>query len=241
MWRPASFKKSKTTFLRNSMTCGAAWANQRRVLDLLRGPDPYTQAELARVSGLAPATVSNIVRDLGSAGLVEVLPGSGRRGSSVRLAAEAGYVVGIDFGHSHVSVAIGDLLGSSLREQRRTLADDLPHQQALATADDMIRAMLAELPQAPAHHADLGLPAPITDDAVGSPAIFPGWEGVNARTAASEALGLPVTIENDANLGAFAEHRSGAAREHDSCVYVKISSGVGAGVVLQGEIFRGEG
>lgn len=214
-------------------------ANQRRVLDLLRGPDPYTQAELARVSGLAPATVSNIVRDLGSAGLVEVLQGSGRRGSSVRLAAEAGYVVGIDFGHSHVSVAIGDLLGSSLREQRRTLADDLPHQQALATADDMIKSMLAELPQAPAHHAVLGLPAPITDDAVGSPAIFPGWEGVNARTAASEALGLPVTIENDANLGAFAEHRSGAAREHDSCVYVKISSGVGAGVVLQGEIFRG--
>ena len=214
-------------------------ANQRRVLDLLRGPDPYTQAELARVSGLAPATVSNIVRDLGSAGLVEVLPGSGRRGSSVRLAAEAGYVVGIDFGHSHVSVAIGNLLGSSLREQRRTLADDLPHEQALATADDMIRSMLAELPHAPAHHAVLGLPAPITDDAVGSPAIFPGWEGVNARTAASEVLGLPVTIENDANLGAFAEHRSGAAREHDSCVYVKISSGVGAGVVLQGEIFRG--
>ncbi len=214
-------------------------ANQRRVLDLLRGPDPYTQAELARVSGLAPATVSNIVRDLGSAGLVEVLPGSGRRGSAVRLAAEAGYVVGIDFGHSHVSVAIGDLLGSSLREQRRALADDLPHQQALATADDMIRSMLSDLPRAPVHHAVLGLPAPITDDAVGSPAIFPGWEGVNARTAASEALGLPVTIENDANLGAFAEHRSGAAREHHSCVYVKISSGVGAGVVLQGEIFRG--
>lgn len=214
-------------------------ANRRRVLDLLRGPHPFTQAELARLSGLAPATVSNIVRDLGSVGLVEVLPGSGRRGSAVRLAATAGYVVGIDFGHTHVSVALGDLLGNPLREERRTLSGDLPHRQALGTADELLRAMLAEEPARPVHHAVLGLPAPITEDAVGSPAIFPGWEGVDARAAATEALGVPVTIENDANLGAFAEHRNGAARDHDSCVYVKISSGVGAGVVLQGEIFRG--
>lgn len=214
-------------------------ANQRRVLDLLRGTDPFTQAELARLSGLAPATVSNIVRDLGTAGLVEVVPGSGRRGSSVRLASGAGYVVGIDFGHSHVSVAVGDLVGTSLREERRRSGDDLPHQQALGTAADMLRGMLADLPAAPVHHAVLGLPAPITHDAVGSPSIFPGWEGIDARQTSSEALGLPVTIENDANLGAFAEHRTGAASEHDSCVYVKISSGVGAGIVLQGEIFRG--
>ena len=214
-------------------------ANQKRVLDLLRAPVAYTQAELARTSGLAPATVSNIVRDLGAAGLLEVLPGSGRRGSSVRLAATAAYVVGIDFGHSHVAVAVGDLLGQPLREQRRPLADGLPHEQALATAQAMLDSMLAELPQAAVLHVALGLPAPITDDAVGSPAIFPGWENVDAREAAGRTFGVPVTVENDANLGALAEHRTGAAQGNDSCVYVKISSGVGAGVVLAGEIFRG--
>lgn len=238
-------------------------ANQRRVLDLLRtreepdqatdadtgaatgrasggtAPAVFTQAELARATGLAPATVSNIVRDLGTAGLVEVLPGSGRRGSSVRLASRAAYVVGIDFGHSHVAVAVGDLLGEPLREERRSLAEDLPHDRALATAQSLLHVMLADLPPAPALHVVLGLPAPITDDAVGSPAIFPGWEGVDAREVAEQTLGLPVTVENDANLGALAEHRTGAARGHDSCVYVKISSGVGAGVVLGSEIFRG--
>lgn len=230
-------------------------ANQRRVLDLLRTREEpaveqeepaapaaaavFTQAELARATGLAPATVSNIVRDLGAAGLVEVLPGSGRRGSSVRLASRAAYVVGIDFGHSHVAVAVGDLLGAPLCEERVGLAEDLPHDRALATAQGLLDTMLATLPPAPTLHLVLGLPAPITDDAVGSPAIFPGWEGVDAREVAQAALGLPVTVENDANLGALAEHRTGAARGNDSCVYVKISSGVGAGVVLGSEIFRG--
>lgn len=214
-------------------------ANQQRVLDLLRAPVAFTQAELARASGLAPATVSNIVRDLGAAGLLEVLPGSGRRGSSVRLAATAAYVVGIDFGHSHVALAVGDLLGRPLREHRQKLADGVPHEEALATADRLLRSMLEELPAAPLLHVALGLPAPVTDDAVGSPAIYPGWEGVDAREAAVMAFGVPVTVENDANLGALAEHRTGAAQGNDSCVYVKISSGVGAGVVLGGEIFRG--
>src|SRR5207342_1887762 len=103
-----------------------------RVLDVLRGvptdrtadlrtlkgadTDPategvFTQAELARVTGLAPATVSNIVRELAGAGLVDTEAGSGRRGSSVQLARGAGIVAGVDFGHSHVAVAIGDLAG----------------------------------------------------------------------------------------------------------------------------------
>src|SRR4051794_13807268 len=82
-------------------------ANQHRVLDVLRGvplnraPDPhaaaggvFTQAELARVTGLAPATVSSIVRELANAGLVDTEAGSGRRGSSVRLARDAGIVAG---------------------------------------------------------------------------------------------------------------------------------------------------
>lgn len=224
-------------------------ANQRRVLELLRGlpsEDPgdggtstYTQAELARLTGLAPATVSNIVRDLGGAGLVDVLPGAGRRGSSVRLAAGAGHVVGVDFGHRHVSVAVGDLTGRALVEQRRSLPEDLPYDEALAAAGELLAAMLADLPQAPLHHVVMGLPAPIRADRVGSPAIFPGWEGVDAREVGEAAFGVSVTVENDANLGAFGEHRAGAARGHRSCVYVKISSGVGAGIVLDEEIFRG--
>jgi predicted NBD/HSP70 family sugar kinase len=221
-------------------------ANQHRVLDVLRGlgeADPasdgvFTQAELARVTGLAPATVSNIVRELAGAGLVDTEAGSGRRGSSVQLARGAGIVAGVDFGHSHVAVAVGDLAGRVLAEKR--LALEAPtHDQALATAAAMLTRMSKGMGDL--RHVGLGLPAPVKEEVIRSSAIFPGWEGVNARAAAEETFGAPVNVENDANLGALAEHRRGVGRGHSSSVFVKISSGVGAGIIIGNELFHGAG
>jgi len=231
-------------------------ANQQRVLDLLRRPvgtagtddaaggppvdaETFTQAEIARGTGLAPATVSNIVRDLAAAGLVAADPGSGRRGSAVRLAPGAGTVAGVDFGHSHVAVALGDLTGRVLAEERRRLSHAHHHTEALEIAAEMLERMSADY--STVRHVGLGLPAPVTGEAVGSPSIFPGWEGVNTRQVAEERFGAPVVVENDANLGALAEHRQGVGRGHDSSVFVKISSGVGAGLIIDNRLYHGSG
>lgn len=222
-------------------------ANQQRVLDVLRGgillesaPDSaFTQAELARATGLAPATVSNIVRELSASGLVETEQGSGRRGSSVRLARDAGLVGGVDFGHSHVAVAVGDLTGRLLAEERRRLEAGHSYTAALTLAGSMLDAMARD--HGAVRHIGLGLPAPVTNDVVRSSAIFPGWDGVNTRAAAEEQFGVPVHVENDANLGALAEHRHGVGRGHDSSVFVKISSGVGAGIIINNQLFHGAG
>ncbi|MBS43338.1 MAG: transcriptional regulator [Nocardioides sp.] len=227
-------------------------ANRTRVLGVLRGrpgdgpeaddgpPESYAQADLARATGLSRATVSNIVRDLVAAGLVESVPGRGRRGSSVRLSASAGTVAGVDFGHSHVAVALGDLTGRVLVEERRRVHADLEHGEALALAAEMLRGLQEQVPTAGAlRHATVGLPAPLIDDVVRSSAIFPGWDDVDARAAAVAAFGVPATVENDANLGALAEHKLGVAAGHSSSVFVKISSGVGAGIVIDDRIFHG--
>jgi predicted NBD/HSP70 family sugar kinase len=225
-------------------------ANLHRVLDVLRGvaherePDPFsegvfTQAELARVTGLAPATVSNIVRELAGAGLVDTEAGSGRRGSSVQLARGAGVVAGVDFGHSHVAVGVGDLAGRMLAERRVALDASTAHDKALAMASEL----LAELSDGMGdlRQVGMGLPAPVNEEVIRSSAIFPGWEGVNARAAAEETFRAPVHVENDANLGALAEHRRGVGRGHSSSVFVKISSGVGAGIIIGNELFHGAG
>ena len=223
-------------------------ANQQRVLDVLRGGAPgeplgddgtFTQAQLSRATGLAPATVSNIVRELTAAGLVETDPGSGRRGSSVRLARDAGLVAGVDFGHSHVAVAVGDLTGRLLAEERRRLEAGHLHTEALQMAASMLEAMTPA--DESVRHIGMGLPAPVTNDVIRSSAIFPGWEGVDARAAAEKEFGIPVHVENDANLGALAEHRHGVGRGHDSSVFVKISSGVGAGIIIDNQLFHGAG
>ncbi len=218
-------------------------ANQRRVLSLLleRGPEAASQADIARETGLAAGTVSTIVRELAAADVVTTVAGSGRRGTSVRLARGAGLVAGVDFGHSHVAVAISEMSGEVLAETRRPLSNGHLHGEGLRVAHAMLTELLDKLGAA---HSDLrnigmGLPAPLSDNVVMSSAILPGWVGVNARDKASEAFGVDVLIENDANLGALAEHRHGHGRGHANVVFVKVSSGVGAGLILDNKLFRG--
>lgn len=218
-------------------------ANQRRVLTILlaRGVASATQADLVRETGLAAGTVSNIVRELAEAGVVHTVAGAGRRGTTVTLARGAGLVAGVDFGHSHVSVAVSEMSGHVLAELRRPLANGHLHTEGLDLARQMLDGLLTELGAA---HTDLrniglGLPAPLSEDVVMSSAILPGWVGVNARDEAAKALGAGVLIENDANLGALAEHRRGHGRGYANVVFVKVSSGVGAGLILDNQLFRG--
>ncbi len=218
-------------------------ANQQRVVDVLRTGGHVTQADLARQTGLAPATVASIVRDLAAAGLVATEPGSGRRGTTVTLAASAGLVAGVDFGHSHVSVAVGDLTGTLLAERRTPLDSGHPSRTGLDAAAALLDEVLADagVDAGTLRCVGMGLPAPMTDGIVRSSAILPGWVGVNALDAARERFGLEVHAENDANLGALAEHRRGVARGHANSVFVKVSSGVGAGIVLEDRLFHGSG
>ncbi|USQ79106.1 ROK family transcriptional regulator [Ornithinimicrobium faecis] len=214
-------------------------SNERRLLSVLRTPTDkgvHTQAELARATGLAHATVSNIVRDLTAAGLLDTEPSSGRRGSAVRLAPGAGVVAGIDFGHSHIAVAVGDLTGKVLAEER-VASEPEDHVLDLRLA----RTLLERINPAvgPLRQVGLGLPAPVVNNVVRSSAIFPGWEGVDAAAVAEETFGVPVRVENDANLGALAEHRHGQGQGHTSSVFVKIASGVGAGIMINDELFHG--
>lgn len=217
-------------------------ANTRRVLDLVREADSsYTQAELARATGLAAATVSTIVRDLARTGLVETQPGSGRRGTLVRLSRAAGLVVGVDVGHGHLAVALGDLSGRVVAERRRRIAADLGASDALGLAAALLDEALYETGHTmrEVRTVGLGLPAPVTDRLVQTSAILPGWVGVHPAEVARRQFDRPVEVDNDANLGALAEHRVGAALGDDDVVYVKASSGVGAGLLVNGQILRG--
>ncbi|MGI8702791.1 MAG: ROK family protein [Nocardioidaceae bacterium] len=220
-------------------------ANQQRVVKVLQrtaNGRPVTQADIARATSLAPATVSNIVRGLQAAGFVETTAGAGRRGTTVRIARGAGLVVGIDFGHRHVRVAVGDLAGTILAETSRGISPEHACEEGLVLAatmrDELLTGLAADLDGVVS--IGLGLPAPVgADGLVVSSSILPGWVGVKADDVAAERLGKPVIVDNDANLGAVAEHRRGAGIGHSCMVFLKVSSGVGAGLIVDGRVFRG--
>jgi predicted NBD/HSP70 family sugar kinase len=222
-------------------------ANQRRVVAALQTVMPgvvLTQADIARATRLAPATVSNIVRELQAAGFVETTAGAGRRGTTVRISRGAGLVLGVDFGHRHLRVAVSDLSGAILAEATRQISPTHGYGEGLDAAcalrDELLEGLGVRAGAVLA--IGLGLPAPIgSDGVVVSSSILPGWVGVKAAVAASERLDGPVMIDNDANLGALAEFRRGAGRGHPFMAYLKVSSGLGAGLIVDGKVFRGGG
>ncbi|MBO8185472.1 ROK family transcriptional regulator [Streptomyces spirodelae] len=222
-------------------------ANLERVVRAVRMAGSLTQAEIARTTGLSAATVSNIVRELKDAGTVQVTPTSsgGRRARAVSLSADAGIVVGVDFGHSHLRVAVGNLAHTVLAEDAEPIDVDASAEQGFDRAEQLVRRLVGESGISPAKVIGIGLgvPGPIDMETgvLGSTAILPGWVGTNPRDELAARMGVPVYVDNDANLGALGEQVWGAGHGARDLAYIKVASGVGAGLVINGQIYRGPG
>ena len=225
--------------------------NRLRVIHALRDEGQISRAEIARRTGLSRSTVSSLVSDLQADGLVveRPEPGSafgdqgGRPPILLSFDASAGAAVGIDFGHSHLRVAVSDLAGAILAERERPLDTDHEAQEGLDAAAGLVEDTLADagVERGRVIGAGMGLPGPINQDdgLVGSSAILPGWIGVAAGAEMRARLDLPVMVDNDANLGALAEAAFGAGRDAGDLIYLKVSSGIGAGLILNGRLYRG--
>ena len=228
--------------------------NRGRVIDALRGRGTASRAEIARATGLSRSTVSSIVADLIEAELLTeqaeatgVAHGEagGRPPVLLSLNPSAGLAVGVDFGHTHLRVAVSDLSHEVLAETWRELDVDHSAEDGLDAAAGLVSEVLKEAKVGPKGviGVGMGLPGPIdrTTGAVGSSSILPGWVGVNAAMEMERRLGLPVMVENDANLGALAEFVWGSGRGHSDVIYIKLSSGVGAGLLFGGRLHHGAG
>jgi predicted NBD/HSP70 family sugar kinase len=217
-------------------------SNRERLLRLLRSHGTMTQAQLARASGLSPATVSSIARDLRDEGWLDDV-GTGGKRRALSLSRTAGVAVGIDFDHSRVRVAIADLAHNVLADADEPLDVDHEAEEGIGLAGKMVRELLHDVGVSTGRvtGVGMGLPGPLRHDTgeIGDSAILPGWIGARPEAMMSEELGLPVRVENDANLGALAEIVWGAGRGCSELLYVKVASGVGAGLVLNGRLYEG--
>jgi hypothetical protein len=193
-------------------------ANLERVVRAVRLAGSLTQAEIARTTGLSAATVSNIVRELKDTGTVEVTPTSsgGRRARNVSLSGDAGILVGIDFGHTHLRVAIGNLAHQVLAEEAAPFDVDASAGQGFDRAHELVRRLVDSLGVQSSKIAGVGLgvPGPIDVESgtLGSTAILPGWSGARPAEELEMRLGVPVQVDNDANLGALGELVWGGGR-----------------------------
>jgi len=225
--------------------------NRLRVIDALRDEGLISRAEIARRTGLSRSTVSSLVSELQADGLVversEPAAAHGDQGGRppilLSFDASAGVAVGIDFDHHHVRVAVSDLSSRILVERELQLDTDHAAHEGLDAAAELVGELLAEagVDAARVIGAGMCLPGPIhrPTGVVGSTAILPGWVGVAAAEEMHRRLDLPILVDNDANLAALAEAAFGAGRDAKDLVYLMISSGIGAGLVLNGRLYRG--
>lgn len=226
--------------------------NRLLIVDELRQRRTATRGELARATGLSRTTIAALVTDLGARGLVvEHLNGDGPRtrgargrpAMPLRLDTPAGVAVGVDFGHDQVRVAVANLSSTVLAE--RFIALDVDHHAdvALTAAANAIDDLLDEtgFTRRDVIGAGVGVPAPVDGRTgiVGSSPIVPAWAGLDIRREAARRFGVEVEVDNDANLEALAEATVGEGQAHADLVYVKLSAGIGAGLVLAGELCRG--
>jgi predicted NBD/HSP70 family sugar kinase/biotin operon repressor len=224
-------------------------ANRQRVVEELRRHGNLSRADLARLMGLSPTTITAVVADLRARGLVVEesergeQAGRGRPPVLLRLDPSAGGALGIDFGHRHLRVAVADLSRMVLAERVTDLDVDAAAEGSLDAAAAMVEDVLLEagMDRDRIVGAGVGLPGPIDarTGTVGSSVILPGWVGLRPAEELERRLGVGVKVDNDANLGALGEVSFGAGRGLSDVLYVKVSSGIGAGLVLGGRLYHG--
>lgn len=220
-------------------------ANRARIVDAVKKHGGLTQVELAGVTGLSAASVSNIVKELSGTGVLHTAPTtqSGRRAQYVTLAHALGLVVGVHFSTRHMRVALADVAQTVLAEHHVPLAKDHRadyelDKTALLLAD-MLESVGANMSEVLA--VGIALPAPFNrkTGTTARSGILRGWDGIPVAEVMGRRVARPVYVDNAANLSALAELRMGAARGKGEAVFLDIGDGIGAGLILNGRVYRG--
>ena len=221
--------------------------HSRLLLNLLWREREISRAELARRSGLSRSTVSAIVNDLLGTGLVEEtgagISSGGRRPIMLEFQDQSSFIVGIELGATHVSCVLTDL---HCKVRASWSAPAPVRNEPEAALEKMmlgVRSVLEADGVGLSRVLGIGVavPSPVDSEHPGEllPLVAPKWKGYNIATHLKESFGRPVFIDNDANLGALAELWWGAGCSAGDLAFIKVATGIGAGLTINARIFRG--
>jgi glucokinase-like ROK family protein len=218
-------------------------AGQGRLLHILRDEGPRTRLQLADLTGMARARLEAELARLMQLGLVQegekAASSGGRRSTTVRLSPFLHFGA-IDLGATSMDVAITD----GELKLKAHVAEPVDVRQGPEPILRRAAELLGKLSrEAGVELAGLGvgLPGPVQfhEGAPVSPPIMPGWDGYPVRDTLARDIGCPVLVDNDVNVMALGEHWGGVAKSVDNYLFVKIGTGIGCGILIRGEIYRG--
>jgi glucokinase len=223
-------------------------SNRRLILQLIHEEGPISRAEIARSLKLSRPTVSRIVDVLEQANLIvctgKSQPTGGRLGELYSFRDDAGFVLGLELGTREARVAVATLNGEIVRRAARTLSLDTP-QSVLPELNSLATDAMSHFAGKQTTILSMGVAVPGVVHLTPNPGyvdaakIFPGLNNRPLRDELQRLFGVPVAMDNDVNLAAIGECEFGCARAYRNIVYFFVGRGVGAGIVLDGNLFRG--
>jgi predicted NBD/HSP70 family sugar kinase len=223
--------------------------NYLLVFESIRSNKGISRADLARSTSLTPSTITNIVKELVNTGLViedgYAKSSGGRKPAKLRINDLFGYAVGISLTRSWISGVIADL---NLKETVQRISTDSSLSNSANTGISnlitIIRNLILEsgIPSEKIIGIGISAPGPLdsTNGMLISPPNFPGWTNIDLRRAIEEEIRIATFLDNDANSSALAEKWFGDAKDLESFVFIEADTGVGAGIVICGDLYRGK-
>lgn len=216
------------------------------IFQIMRDGVARTKAELASLTGLARSTVALRVDALLAADLLrpagEAASTGGRPPARVAFNARAGLVLAVDLGATHATVAIADLAGTILDARTRTIdIADGPEPLLDAILDDGAALLAGDAGSGiPLLGVGIGVPGPVEHSSgrPTNPPIMPGWDRFDVPGYVQRTFAVPVLVDNDVNILALGEHAT-SWPHIDDLVFVKVSTGIGAGIIAGGRLQRG--
>ena len=224
---------------------GPATAGAAELLNLLRDGRARTRADIGAQTGWARATVDNRVEVLRSAGLItsETIQSTGGRPSTqFRIAPASRLVAAADIGHTHRILALTDLLGTILAEERIEADIEAGPEVVLDWVTDTAAELAGRIGRLPEEIAavGIGLPSPVQHETGRpfNPVGMRGWTNFDVPDYIGRTIDAPVLVDNDVNLMALGE-QSRAFPEESDLIFIKVATGIGAGIIAGGALQRG--
>ena len=222
--------------------------NKHSAVDLIRfATTGISRTDLAEEMGLTRAAVTLIVNDLLENGVIleaesRAIP-NGRPPVVLEINPKRGLVAAVDMGATHVNIALADFSAKIIEETSFPFDIKQGPQVCLAEVRRILQELLDRygISISEIMAVGVGVPGPVIKDAgmVMSPPIMPGWDRYPIRKTLEEAWGCPVSLNNDAELGALGEWAYGAGRGEKNLAFIKVGSGIGAGLIINQQIYGG--
>lgn len=217
------------------------------IFNIIKDKGPISRVEIVGQTGLSKSTVSQHVNKLIEMTLVSEelaqINGVGRRRRLLELNKNVGYVIGIDLDAKSLKIAICNMNAEIIDSDFVEISVSSAPEKILEKIEEMIDALLVRntISIEELVSAGMGFPGPV-EFSTGlpiSPPIMPGWHQYPIRSKLENIYNCPVYVDNDVNMMALGEMHSGFGQDVDNFIFIKVGTGIGAGIIFDGQLYRG--